>query len=155
MSILSKKSASALTRKDIQNELHKIEEFEQDIEWSICQCVYTNPVMVDPCMHLYWSDCIKSWNQKVNECPKCKETMKGFSEQKDVEKLLEFYTKLWLQEKQKLVQIKTQIEEREAIQVRINSILDQTHSQPAQPARPATAQVRDKNSDFEVFDKFM
>ena len=152
MSLIKKKSASALTKKDVQKELAKIEEFEQDIEWSICQCVYTNPVMVDPCMHLYWSACIKSWNEKVNECPKCKETMKGFNEQRDVEKLLVFYTKLWQQEKEKLNLIKAKIEEREEIQVRINSILDQ--EPPKEPARPTTAPPA-RGDDFNVFNKVL
>eukprot|EP00344_Euplotes_crassus_P011189 CAMPEP_0197008868 /NCGR_PEP_ID=MMETSP1380-20130617/47225_1 /TAXON_ID=5936 /ORGANISM="Euplotes crassus, Strain CT5" /LENGTH=62 /DNA_ID=CAMNT_0042429715 /DNA_START=230 /DNA_END=415 /DNA_ORIENTATION=- len=62
--------------------------------------------------------------------------MKGYNPQKDVEKLLTFYTTLCTQEKEKLIKIKAAIEEREEIQVRINSILDQ------EPARPQTAQVR-------------
>lgn len=52
------KSVSALTKKDIEKELNKIEEIEQDIECSICQCVYSEPVMVDPCLHIYCAACI-------------------------------------------------------------------------------------------------
>ena len=56
MSLLLKKNVSSLSKKDIEKEISKIEEFEQDIECTICQCTYTNPVMVEPCLHLYCED---------------------------------------------------------------------------------------------------
>ena len=139
MSLLLKKNVSSLSKKDIEKELNKIEEFEQDIECTIWQCTYTDPVMVEPCLHLYCDACIKSWSTKINECPKCKETIKGYSKQPDMEAFLEFYQKLCEQEKTKLKKIKELVLEREEMLTKINSILDQ-NVEP--PKRPQTAQIK-------------
>lgn len=147
MSLLLKKSISSLSRKDIDKELQKIEEFEQDIECSICQCTYTSPVMVDSCMHLYCEEWIKAWSKKVNECPKCKETIKGYNKQENIETLVEFYLKLCSQEKGKLLKIKELINQREEMQSTINSMLD---SQIQKPIRPSTAKpTASKKMEFD------
>jgi hypothetical protein len=96
--------------------------------------------MLDPCLHLYCNECIKSWSKKINECPKCKETIKGTNKQPEVERLLKFYSKLCQQERDKLEKIKALVDEREEIQTRINSILDQQTD--VKPVRPTTAQPR-------------
>ena len=89
-------------------------------------------------MHIFCEECIKSWSQKVNECPKCKETIKKYDRQKDVETLIEFYTQLCAGEKEKLLKMKKLVQEREEIQTRINSVLDGQ----SKPARPSTAKPK-------------
>lgn len=137
MSVLLKKSVSQLGIKDIDRELSKIQEFEQDIECSNWLEVFTAPVMLDPCMHIFWEECIKSWSQKVNECPKWKETIKKYDRQQNIETLIDFYTKLCSNEKKKLLKMKKLVQEREEIQTRINSVLDGQNNKPV--ARPSTA----------------
>ena len=81
--------------------------------------------------------------------------MKGFNEQKDVEHLLQFYTKLCTQEKEKLIEIRARISEREEIQVRINSILDQAPIEPVKQERPTTHQAKRENMLDNPFDKII
>jgi ribosomal protein L37AE/L43A len=83
----------------------------------------------------------------MNECPKCKETIKGIDKQPEVERLIEFYSKLCIQERAKLEKIKVLVDEREEIQTRINSVLDQQTD--IKPSRPTTAQPRIRQSDDE------
>lgn len=80
---------------------------------------------------------IKSWSSKRNECPKCKETIKGYSKQPDMDSLLEFYQQLCDKEKLKLQKVKELLEEREEMQTRINSILDQNNQTPKRPSTAA------------------
>lgn len=102
----------------------------------MCMEVYTDPVMINGCLHIYCGECIKSWTKKSNECPKCKETINGYSKQTDVEALLEFYQQKCKEEKAKLLKIKQLLAEREEIQSKINSMLD---NQSSKPQRPSTA----------------
>lgn len=145
MSILLKKSVNDLETKDVKKELLKLDEIAQDIECSICQETYTDPVMVDPCYHLYCHDCIKSWSCKVNEWPKCKETIKSVKRQSDIVPLLNLYKKLVEQEKEKVMKIQTLLEEREQMQQEINSIFD--NPKPETIKRPQTAFVKAKKED--------
>ena len=67
MSILLKKSVSAIDKRDVEKEIAKLDEIEQDIECSICQCVFVDPAMIEPCLHMYCFKCINDWAKKSNE----------------------------------------------------------------------------------------